>query len=257
MAHTTRTVLIHDHQVTVHSAGDGPPLLFLHAEANTSDWSAVHDHLAETFTVYLPIHPGFGGEDDVPSWLEDVSDLVFHYVDLIGALGLEKPFVVGASLGGWIGLDLAIHRSDLLAGLLLVGALGLRPEVPMPDLFIKSGPEALAYLSTSIDAAEVDPLTGNIDAATALWVEQAAQARLMWERPYDRRIERRAHHVTCPVSVVWGGADRLLPVDHGRRLAQLLNAEFEVIAGSGHLVTLDDPAALVTAVTALMNRVNP
>ena len=47
----------------VQRGGEGPPLLFLHAEANTSAWSNFHDELAENFEVFAPIHPGFGGEE--------------------------------------------------------------------------------------------------------------------------------------------------------------------------------------------------
>ncbi len=160
--------------------------------------------------------------------------------------------MVGASLGGWIGLDLAIHRPDLLSGLVLVGALGLRPTQPMPDLFLKAAPEAFGYLARTIDAAGVDPLTGDVDLVTAVWVEQATQARLMWERPYDRRLERRAHFAAAvPTAVVWGADDRLLPVEHGRRLADLLGAELDVVPDAGHLVTLDNPAAVAAAARRL------
>ena len=252
MTATTLTLTVHDHPTTVHRGGDGPPLLLLHGEGNTSAWGPLHDLLAEDFEVIAPVHPGFGGEDDVPPWLHDLSDISFHYIDLIGQLELDRPpLLVGVSLGGWMALDLAIHRSDLLAGLLVIGALGLRPSEPMPDLFLSSGPEALDYLAETMDGSEVDPLTGDVEAATALWVEQATQARLMWERPYDRRLPRRAHHISCPTAVLWGGADRLLPVEHGRRLAELLSAPLEVVAGAGHLVTIDDPTAVATAVRRL------
>ena len=56
----------------VQRGGEGPPLLFLHAEANTSAWSNFHDELAENFEVFAPIHPGFGGEE-TPNWLTDVT----------------------------------------------------------------------------------------------------------------------------------------------------------------------------------------
>lgn len=245
-----RALLVHDHEVLVRSGGSGPDLLFLHGEANTSGWGTVHDALAEHFTVTAPVHPGFGG-DPLPEWLDDVTDLSFHYVDLIRELGLERPIVVGVSLGGWIAMDLAVHRSDLLGGVVLVGALGLRPEDPMPDLFIMAAPDALAHLANDIDTASVDPLTGDVHAATALWVEQASQARLMWERPYDPRFGRRAHHVTCPVAVVWGRDDRLLPVAHGERLAATLGVEARIVADAGHFVTIDQPGAVVDAAAAL------
>lgn len=242
-----------DHPTRVQRGGNGPSLLFLHGEANTSPWTTIHDELTTHFTVYAPIHPGFGGEE-LPKWLNDVSDLSFHNAALIRQLELDRPLVVGVSLGGWLALDLAAHRPDLVGGLLAVGALGLRPSEPMPDLFIKQAPEALGYLAESLDGAEVDPLTGDIDAATELWIELAAQARLMWERPYDPRLARRITQIDCPTAVMWGAADRLLPPEHGRRLAELLDCDLEVVPDSGHMVTLDAPAAVVAAATRLQQR---
>ncbi len=239
-----------DHPTRVQQGGSGPPLLFLHGEANTSEWAAVHDELAADFTVYAPVHPGFGG-DDLPEWLYDIHDLTFHNAALIEALGLERPLVVGVSLGGWMALDLAVHRPDLTGALLAVGALGLRPEDPMPDLFMKQAPEALGYLAEGLDGSSVDPLTGDIDAATDLWVELAAQARIMWERPYDIRLRRRLANVACPATVLWGASDRLLPPEHGHRLADLIGCELEVVPESGHMVTIDAPAAVAAAAIRL------
>ncbi len=246
----TVDVSVIDYQARVHVGGEGPPLVFLHGEANTSAWSEIHDRLAEHFTVYAPIHPGFGGEE-IPAWVHDVTDITFHNAGLLRALELERPLVVGVSLGGWMALDLAAHRPDLVGALLTVGTLGLRPDEPMPDIFIKQAPEALGYLAESIDGSVVDPLTGDIDAATDLWVELAAQARLMWERPYDKRLQRRLHQVDCPAVVVWGAGDRLLPPEHGRRVAEILGAPFEVVPEAGHMVTIDAPAAVVAAAVKL------
>ena len=37
-----------------------------------------------------------------------MDDLVYHYLDLLDALGLDRPHVVGASFGGWIAAELAV-----------------------------------------------------------------------------------------------------------------------------------------------------
>ena len=128
----------------------------------------------------------------------------------------------------------------------------------MPDLFIRPGPEALGYLSRRLDARAVDPLEGDADAATELWLDQAAQARLTWERPYDPRWNRRARHVRCPVRVVWGAADRLLAPAHAARMAALLGApEPAVVAGAGHLVAVDAPEAVAATVRDLAATLDP
>jgi pimeloyl-ACP methyl ester carboxylesterase len=240
---------VRGHATTVRRGGHGPPLLWLHGEGVSSDWRDVHDRLAERFTVWAPVLPGFGG-GELPAWLDGPDDVALHLVDLCAAVGLDRVVVAGESLGGWIAATLAIWRPSLVGGLALVGTLGLRSAEPMPDLFIRSGPEAMRYLAASVDGAAVDPLTGDVELATALWVEQAAQARLMWERPYDPTLPRRAHHVTCPVRVVWGAADRLLAPSHATAVAELFGAPpATIVPGAGHLVSVDAPEAVASAVT--------
>ena len=233
--------------VTVGGPADATPLLWLHGEGLSSGWRAVQDHLSERFRVIAPVLPGFGGTE-LPAWVDGVDDMALFLSDLCDGLGLQRAVVVGESLGGWIACSLAIWRPALVSGLGLMGSLGLRPSEPPPDLFIMSGPEALGYLAQSIDGSAVDALEGDIELATALWIEQASQARLMWERPYDPKLTRRAHHVTAPVRVVWGASDRVLPPAHGAKLAALFGApDPVVVAGAGHLVSLDAPHAVAHA----------
>lgn len=235
--------------VPVEIRGDdaAPPLLWVHGEGLSAGWRAVHDELARTHRVIVPTLPGFGGTE-LPAWVDGVDDVALFLADLCAALGEDEVLVAGESLGGWIAAVLAIWRPALVARLALLGALGVRSDEPMPDLFIKAGPEALSFLSNSRPPEAVDPLVGDIDLATALWVEQAAQARLMWERPYDRTLARRAHHVDADVTVIWGGADRLLPPAHAATVAGLFRgATTVVLEGAGHLVSVDSPAATAAA----------
>jgi pimeloyl-ACP methyl ester carboxylesterase len=232
-------------------AGDGPPLLWLHGAGGSDSWSPAQEALARSFTVWAPAHPGFAGTP-LPDWVRDVHDLAFHYVDLLAAAALDRPTVVGVSLGGWIATDLAVHRPDLVDSLVLVDALGLRPEVPMPDLFIMEPAEVMGVLFNGAPpmppagADAVDP----VDMIVRMYEEQAASARIMWKRSYDPRLERRLHHLTMPTLVIWGGEDRLLPPEHGIRLAALIpGARLEVLPGVGHVVPLEAPDAFARLVT--------
>ena len=233
----------------VQHGGEGPPLLLLHSEANTSAWSAFHSELANSFEVFAPIHPGFGGEE-TPDWVTDVTDLSFHYKDLLEGLDLQDPLVVGTSLGAWIAADLAIHFSSLLRGLVLFGPIGMRSTEPLPDLFIMQLPEALSYLAETLDGSEVDPMTGDADLATAVWTDLATQARLMWKRNYDPRLPLRAHHANCPIMVAAGKDDRLTSLDYTKRYAELFGAAFSSVSEAGHLVPIDQPVAAAALVNS-------
>lgn len=254
MSANSKQRTVFDTTVEVRSGGSGPPLLFVHGEGSTSGWREVHDALAESFTVYAPVLPGFGGSE-VPEWMKGTADLVFHLIDLLALLEVEQPVVVGESLGGWVAADLAIHRPDLIGGLVLVGALGLRPVQPMPDLFILDASEAIEYLAVSFDGASLDALTGDADAAVALWQDQAGQARLMWERPYDPSFPRRLHHIAAPTRIVWGAADRVLSLEQAEALAALISdASVDIVDGAGHLVSIDAPAAVAEAARQVTGR---
>lgn len=249
MDHREDQVDVRGCRVPVLIGGDGPALLFLHGAGGAARWLEFHQRLAERFTVYAPAHPGFGGTP-LPGWVRETEDVALHYVDFIRTLGLEKPLVAGLSLGGWIATELAVFRSDLISGLILIDAIGVRPERPIPDLFIMEPMEAIGYLfADPAKAAALMPLEAGVDGIVRMWEEQAAVARLAWKRPYNPQLRRRLHHVTVPTLVVWGGEDRLIPPEHGRMLArEIEGARFELIEGSGHVVVVEQPGPAAEAI---------
>jgi pimeloyl-ACP methyl ester carboxylesterase len=231
------------------TGGKGPPLMLLHGPGAAGRWLEFHDRLAQHFTVYAPVHPGFAGTP-LPSWVRATEDLALHYVDLIRTLELKKPLVAGLSIGGWIATELAVFRSDLISGLVLVDAIGLRPARPLIDLFIMDPMEAIQYLfADPARAVALMPQAEGVDGIVRMWEEQAAIARLTWARPYNPQLRRRLHHITAPSLVVWGSADCLIPPDHGRMLArEIEDARFELIEDSGHIVALEQPGPLADAI---------
>jgi pimeloyl-ACP methyl ester carboxylesterase len=75
--------------IHVQRGGEGPPLLFLHAAGGAGAWHPFLGLLARRFAVVAPDHPGFGGSDDLPE-VEAMDDLVYHYLDVLDRLGLER-----------------------------------------------------------------------------------------------------------------------------------------------------------------------
>jgi pimeloyl-ACP methyl ester carboxylesterase len=123
--------------------GTGPPLLYLH-DTYCYTWTSVHDRLAEHCDVVFPIHPGCAGSTGFED-IDDMEGLVFHYLDVCEALHLERPVLLGASLGGWIAAELAVRYAAMLRGMILVDALGLRvPKAPAADILRLDAPQARA-----------------------------------------------------------------------------------------------------------------
>ena len=88
--------------------GSGQPLLFLHGLAGPLAESGFLDGLADRYRVLAPELPGYG-ESTGEELLEDMLDFTLHGWDVAVALGLvgRRPHLVGHSLGGMIGAEMA------------------------------------------------------------------------------------------------------------------------------------------------------
>jgi pimeloyl-ACP methyl ester carboxylesterase len=229
--------------------GAGEPLLFLHAATGAGAWHDFHRLLAGRFDVIAPDHPGFGGSDEFAD-VEAIDDLVFHYLDVMDALGLERPHVAGASFGGWIAAELAVTASHRIGSLVLLSPAGLRlPEYPVPDIFLMPPDQLVTTLFQHPPPAAPAPAVPDIDAILAAYRDQAALARFCWS-PYlcNPRLERRLHRITAPTLVVAPAQDRLIPVAHARRYAERIpGARFTEIADCGHAMYLERPAEFADA----------
>jgi pimeloyl-ACP methyl ester carboxylesterase len=95
MAVTETILKVRDKAIQMYEGGDGPPLLYLHG-AGTYWWLPAHDRLAARHRVLIPVHPGFGASTGIEE-IEDIEDLVFHTLDVLDELGLDRVDVAGIS----------------------------------------------------------------------------------------------------------------------------------------------------------------
>src|SRR5262249_14453746 len=151
------------------------------------------------FDVIAPDHPGFGKSDDFPQ-VEAMDDLVYHYLDVLDALELDRPHVVGASFGGWIAAELAVHSPHRVGSLTLLSAGGLRIDRhPVPDMFLMPRARVAATLFHDPPPAPVPDGPPDVEAILAAYRDAAALARFSWV-PYlhDPKLQRRLHRVSVP-----------------------------------------------------------
>lgn len=231
-------------------AGNGPPMLLLHGGGGAALLGDFAGALSRSFTVFLPLHPGFGGTP-LPHWARGIDDLALHYAELIRQLSVERPAVVGHSLGGWIATELAVFRPESIQSLALVSAFGVRPETRIPDLMTMSATEVLGMLFANRNALPlVERLSLDADAIVRMYQEAAAVARLMLPRPYEPKLRYRLRYLTCPTLVVWGDSDRLLPASHGEKILaqEIAGARFQLITGAGHALPYEAPEELAEIV---------
>lgn len=222
--------------------GRGKPVLVLHPEFAAAQWFPYHEQLARHFQIFAPDHPGFG-ESERPTFIVDVNDVAFHYVELLDILCLDRVSVIGTSIGGWIAVELALMRPDRVDRLVLAGAAGIRVDgVDRFDVFVHPIEETLLHLfHDPARAAQLLPVQPGPEVLIRLYREATSLARLSWNPYlYDPKLDRRLRRVAAPTLVVWGADDRFLPVAHGRVYADRIpGARLQIVPECGHLVPLE------------------
>ncbi|WP_037044848.1 alpha/beta fold hydrolase [Pseudonocardia halophobica] len=225
--------------------GAGTPVLCLHTAGQSGvQWRHVAPALAARgFRVVVPDLPGHGRSEPAPGGpVTDLGDYAAWCLELIDALGLERPYVVGCSIGGKITLDLAARASDRLAGVVAMAAnawtggtpseRGLRREladVAAPSRTDRTHLGTLAVVGRSVPAERAELI------ATMHRREDPAVSNsdLIGWTTHDLR--ERLGGVSCPAHLVVGADDLWVPAAGTAAAAALIpGARCTVLDGIGH-----------------------
>ena len=241
-------------------AGKGAPLLFLHAVQGMPAWPPSLERLAEQFDVLAPDHPGFG-LSDAPDWIDDVGDLSFFYLDLLEALDLQSVHLVGASLGGWIALEMAIRSTARIKSLTLAGAAGIRVEgVARGDMFIGTPAELSKLLYA--DERVATNWAAQWQATPALQEmydrNRHAAAKYTWQpRLHNPKLAKWLHRIDVPTHIIWGESDRLIPPAHAVALKGMIAGAQVTMLPGGHLLPIEQPDLFADTVSHFIARLRP
>jgi pimeloyl-ACP methyl ester carboxylesterase len=246
--------------VRIFEAGSGAALVFMHGAGGLFPQNLFLDRLAERYHVYAPEFPAYG-ESTGEELLEDMQDFALHGWDVIGALGLSKPHLLGHSMGGMIAAEMACLAPNDLSKLVLVGAAGLWiDEHPIPDIFSFLPHEFAQYLFHDRTQGEA-MLTGGLDlknpeALKEFYIGNSKRlsmaGKILFPIP-NRRLSKRLYRLTAPTLVIWGKSDKLIPPVYAERFKALIpQAEVVQIAEAGHMVPYEQPEAFVSAVTRFL-----
>lgn len=229
-------------------SGQGRPVVLVHGNTGSSRWWARVMDL-DGCRVLAPELPNFGRSGRL-----EVADIDV-YADYLGAfidkLGLDKPVLVGHSLGGAVVMSLLARRPKLAAALVIVdGAApgGLKtPEEHYPIIemyrtnrdFMR---KALAAVTPTLtDEALLDQLAD--DAMLMAAHAYAGNARALERFDYSGRTAGFAG----PVLVVWGRKDIIITEAMARETVLAYPAaRLEILDDVGHSVMVESPGIFKT-----------
>ncbi len=259
-------------------AGEGPPLVLVHGDGdNASVWQWVMPGLARDHRVYALCLPGHSDVDKaaIKVTREYLRDFVGATID---ALELERPAIIGNSIGGQVTLWLALAAPERFSAIILLDSSGLG-RVCNPSLAIESAPMIGEMAIAAARSPGGGAMRAGIRAAQLLWrphgapkswykeqrrmalmpgfLEASVAAKRAVVGPVGQRevLLDRLAQITTPTLVVWGAGDKVLPVTHARKAVERLpNAELAVLHGCGHVAQVECPEALLDVVLPFLGR---
>ena len=244
------------------AAGKRPPLLLIHGLAGQmrNFTHSLVDRLKSDYRVVVLDRPGSGYSSrpaDAAATIRAQAETVARFAK---AIGLERPLVVGHSLGGAIALALALDHPDRVAGLALLAPATQHPKrVPPPfgrlDIASPLIRHAVAWtLATPFAIYNRDIVLGTLfgpqpvprDFATKgggfLILRPSAFIGASRDLVESRRtiddVTARYGSLRLPLGILYGADDRVLdPMVQGETLAALVpSAYYEVVEGGGHMI---------------------
>ncbi len=250
-------------ELQIRVAGSGPAIVYFHG-ANGLWWDRFLDQLAETHTVYAVEMPGTSfGDPYAIHKLDTYWDLLLLYHEAIGALGLVRPAVIGACMGGMVALDLAACYPALFSRAVVIDPLGLwlddmpiayaslvasTPEKVLQTLYDDPGlPQIQEMLALPDDADVRSQVIGAM-----VWTV-GCTAKFLWPIP-DQGLGKRLHRVVIPVQIIWGRNDKLVPLAYADAFAaRIANSQVAIIDQVGHVPQLEQPEQTLSALMPFLS----
>ncbi|MGW6395079.1 alpha/beta fold hydrolase [Streptomyces sp. NPDC055103] len=257
--------------------GNGEPVVLLHgAGHHRGAWEGVvplvHE---ERETIALDL-PGFGQSPDLdPAVPRDLETTVTWMGAVFTALELERPHVVGHSLGGLIALRLA--QAGLARSVTAVAPAGFWTQAERRYAYavlnlarhagriLTASPEAVARAAR---ATRLVGLPAALNSLIGLRLPEglAAELRVLPESAAFEAILRAGRALDLftgdipdvPVTIAWGGRDRILPPWQSVRAQSMIpGARLELLPGCGHVPMADAPELVARVLLEATRSTNP
>lgn len=230
-----------------HEMGEGTPVLFLHGSGTgvsaAANWWLNLPALAKNMRCIAIDSIGYGQTVVAEGTQYGIREWVEHAIRVLDALKIEKTWLVGNSLGGWVALQMAIDYPDRIAGIISMGTGGAKKTAALaghakPTLTEEGIRKTLEQFVVDKSLVTNELVTVRYEAA----LNDSASDRLyevITARDRDREIfpldfEKLAQ-LTMPVLLIHGTQDTVIPVSRTWDLLQVIpHADVHIFSQCGH-----------------------
>ena len=258
----------------VHLRDEGPrddplPIVLLHGtSASLHTWEGWAEALRGQRRVIRMDLPGFALTGPNPENDYSIERYVAFVAALADQLGVQRFVLGGNSLGGQIAWTTAVAHPQRVASLILVDASGyafesaktpidvpigfqmarIKPLAPLVENTLPRGLVEKSVKAVYGDPSKVTPPLVDLYYDMTLRAGNRAALGRRIEQGYTGNIQDLSQ-IKVPTLLLWGGRDRLIPLEFGERFARDIGGSKLVVFGElGHVPHEEDPALTVAEV---------
>ncbi|MNM59982.1 Carboxylesterase YbfK [compost metagenome] len=251
-----RYITVDGIRVYYEEAGEGRPLVCFHAASQDSlMYRHVLDGLSDEFRVIAIDAPGHSKSELPESGpFHSLTRHAEFNEHLMEALGLEKPAIMGCSMGGNLVLELGARRPDAYSAIISAEGADFTPTVSefFLDMLLMNGPEIIGAWSRSMTGNRTPPDR----AREVVWqisrtTPQVMKGDLTGYANFDQR--QQVGKIKAPVLLLRGDADWLVYQEKVEETASRIpGSKIAVLAGTGHYPMTENPLEFCDTVRAFL-----
>lgn len=248
--------------------GQGPAIVLIAGLVSTGEvWDSTVERYKDRHTLHVVTLAGFGGPSPIgPPFLSRVRDELIEY---IGSERLQKPLVIGHSLGGFMAFWIGATAPERIGGVVAVDGVPFLPALGNPaasadSMATQAGQIASVYASLTPEQlvaqsrmAMATLITAPADVERAMtWVAKsdARTAGLAVSELMTTDLRKEIGKITAPVLLIaaMGAAPEpmrpTMKKAYAAQVAALPSARVRIADRARHFIMFDDPQFLFAAI---------
>lgn len=258
-------VKVRDIEIAYRVTGSGEPVMLISGYTSVKEsWDLQVAGLCRRFRVITFDNRGVG-ETTVPSEPFTVADMAADTVGLMDALGIDSAHIFGVSMGGLIAQILALDSPTRVRKVALGctshgGRHAVQPDKTVMALLASAADPAIApekgiqmRLPILFSKGFLEHEPGRVEE----FVQMARRYRPSAQGAAGQmgalsvfNVKRRLGEIRCPVLVITGSEDSMMPPENSRLLAEgIPGARLHMVEGAGHSFYQEKPDEVIRVLT--------